>query len=348
MAKLPDYLAKHQLTLAKHRSAYGGTMFPRLNFHAQASAADAKKARMSDNYKFAEVDPTFKHTLGYYEQLAQVYANEASGEMGFFKGDLLATATGAGYLADKPATPIGHPISPKTLTEARTRAIHKLWKGVLDDTLVRHPNGVIQFWLKTPDKYDSYHYGNATSKAVSGKIRLGIPDTRNDVRKPYDDHVNFHTPFKVNCWPGEKLAAIWVVAAYTIYMVHEASELVHSKKALTTKDGRSDWESRHYQYPGVTRVYDVHDLYNYPGAKQHHWSMFDALDNGDLPTVVKHLMGQEAFEELQGRTKGAANTQLQFTTDEELTKYNETWATYPRAPDNNTYNFRVGFYGEAR
>jgi hypothetical protein len=193
--------------------------------------------------------------------------------------------------------------TPEQYSLVTSKALVKLWQGVADSLLFRHPD---------PGVTVECQAGRAAwtdDDTVYGRFRLlNVRDTRNpDIKYP-----DFYMPWKVSTWPGREAAELFLVAAWTMYGVHEATELVLRKVSLPkAKDGDP--------YPGGARVVDVHATPgSYTELNKHHWSVMGAADKGTPEAMVRtiaFLVGDDVAEVIVHRHKDSAERELRTEQD---------------------------------
>lgn len=206
----------------------------------------------------------------------------------------------------------------------RNRALQRLWQGVADELEVRHPDPqckvVVEF--KNEELITGCH-GNF--------VMTNAPDSNDPGMRML---AAFRMNITVRSWPGKRAAALWLLGAWTQYVMHEVTELVTWKEKHNSEVPASHlhrWDSRRSPYPDWSRVIDVHQSINEP-LSMHHWDDMGTIQNGRdgwLEKGIGLVIGADAAKQLI--EAGAADAAKEF--EREVRKLAEPTALTVTAVD---------------
>lgn len=94
------------------------------------------------------------------------------------------------------------------------RNLTALWRGALDDLIVRHPNRTSKVVLEITDEPVPYLH-------ISLDKTFDSTNPDQEMRSPFRI-----ASVKLTFWPGVKLARMWLAAGFAGYCLHEALEMV--------------------------------------------------------------------------------------------------------------------------
>ena len=169
---------------------------------------------------------------------------------------------------------------------ARAKALHELWSKAADEVLVRHPDPTAKVTISfTPPPYQN-------EQRIDGRFSMTNMRDSNDPDVRMNEQ--FHMRLAVREWPGKYNAQLWILGAWTQYMLHEVSELVHFKDKLPPPGkGVPDSNSLGYgfvrggKFPDKSRVLNMHHAGR--TITRHHWNDMETVQWGDADTMTRTM-----------------------------------------------------------
>lgn len=185
-------------------------------------------------------------------------------------------------------------------------ALQNLWRSVANSLVVRHPDPKTRVRVEV-----AYEWGTVFITFYMHNIA----DTCNPDRRI----ESFRHPCRAMGWPGRRAAELYILAAWMLYLQHEATELVLRKADVRPTVGELapdpkqrfffDATRREDPYHDRSRVLDVHG--SSEGMREEHWRQMNWVQiEGSIPAALTHLIGRVQATALLDGSKAAADREL--------------------------------------